>query len=168
MFEIARDGDDLGTLESDLTALRGALDESADFRSLISSPIYSREQQEAGVTALAQKMGLSDTMRNTLALMAQKRRLFVLPALIARLRERIADARGEVTADVVTAKPLSDAQSAKLAETLKAQVGRDVNIHTTVDESLIGGMIVKVGSRMIDTSIRAKLNALQNTMKEVG
>jgi F-type H+-transporting ATPase subunit delta len=100
--------------------------------------------------------------------MAQKRRLFVLPALLRELRERIAEHKGEVTADVVSAKALTKAQSDKLQKALSASVGREVQLNATVDESLIGGLVVKVGSKMIDTSIRSKLNALQNTMKEVG
>ena len=168
VFELVNEGKGLKALEADIAALDTALTESADFQTLISSPLYSRDEQAAAMTALAQKMKLSPTMANTTALMAQKRRLFVLPALVARLREMIADARGEVTADVVTAKALTKAQEDKLAKTLKAQVGQDVSLKTTVDESLIGGLIVKVGSKMIDTSIRSKLNALQNTMKEVG
>ena len=100
--------------------------------------------------------------------MATKRRLFVLPQLVASLRAIIADDKGEVTADVASAKALTKAQSDKLAKTLKAQMGKDVTINATVDESLIGGLVVKVGSKMIDTSIRSKLNSLQNAMKEVG
>ncbi len=107
-------------------------------------------------------------MVNTLALMASKRRLFVLPSLLAALRSRIAKEKGEVTAEVASAKALTKTQAASLAKTLKAQMGIDVKIKATVDESLIGGLVVKVGSKMIDTSIRSKLNALQNKMKEVG
>ncbi|MEN8896546.1 MAG: ATP synthase F1 subunit delta, partial [Yoonia sp.] len=103
-----------------------------------------------------------------LALMASKRRLFVLPQLVSTLRAQIAEHKGEVTAEVTSAKALTKAQSDKLATTLKAQVGADVKIKATVDETIIGGLIVKVGSKMIDTSIKSKLNALQNTMKEVG
>ena len=113
-------------------------------------------------------MKLGETMSNTLALMASKRRLFALPQLITSLRAMIADHRGEVTADVTAAKALTKAQQDKLAKTLKAKVGKDVKINMAVDESLIGGLVVKVGSRMIDTSIRSKLNSLQNAMKEVG
>jgi F-type H+-transporting ATPase subunit delta len=103
-----------------------------------------------------------------LSLLASKRRLFVLPQLTTVLRERLAEERGEVTAEVTTAKALTKAQMDKLAKTLKDQVGKGVTIQETVDESIIGGLIVKVGSKMIDTSIKSKLNALQNTMKEVG
>ena len=91
-----------------------------------------------------------------------------MPQLLEHLREMIADAKGEVTAEVTSATALSDEQAAKLAETLKSSVGKDVKIKTTVDEGLIGGLVVKVGSKMIDTSIRSKLNSLQNAMKEVG
>jgi F-type H+-transporting ATPase subunit delta len=113
-------------------------------------------------------MGLTKTMQNVLALMASKRRLFVLPQMINRLRDQIAEEKGEVTAEVVSAVKLTAAQSKELASTLKAKVGKDVKINATVDESLIGGLVVKVGSKMIDTSIRSKLNSLQNAMKEVG
>ena len=113
-------------------------------------------------------MGLSGIVGNTLKLMATKRRLFVLPQLVGSLRALIADEKGEVTADVRAASALSAEQEATLAATLKSSVGKDVKMNITVDESLIGGLIVKVGSKMIDTSIRSKLNNLQNAMKEVG
>ena len=168
MFELSQDGKGLKPLEADVNALDAALKDSADFRDLIDSPIYGRTEQEAAIAAIAKKMKLSPTMANTVQLMAQKRRLFVLPAFLATLRDKIAEARGEVTAEVVSAKALTKAQADKLSKTLKAQVGSDVTLSQSVDESLIGGLIVKVGSKMIDTSIRSKLNALQNTMKEVG
>ncbi len=114
------------------------------------------------------KMGLSTVMANTIALMASNRRLFVLPQLVQDLRARIADEKGEVTAEVTSATKLCAAQSKALVATLKAKVGKDVKLNTTVDESLIGGLIVKLGSTMIDTSVKAKLAALQNAMKEVG
>ncbi len=120
---------------------------------LIMSPIYSRDEQAAAMAALAKKMGLTPTMTNVLALMAAKRRLFVLPQLIAALRAIIAEDKGEVTAEVTSAKALTKAQSDKLAKTLKAARRQDVKIKATVDESLIGGLVVKVGSKMIDTSI---------------
>ena len=166
VFDLCKEADALDQLGADVDALAAALAESADLRALIASPIHSREEQGAVMTALAQKMGLSETFRNVLALMAQKRRLFVLPHLLTALRARLADARGEVEAEVVSAKALTKAQSAKLEKTLAERVGKTVKINATVDESLIGGLVIKVGSRMIDTSIRSKLSALQNTMKE--
>jgi F-type H+-transporting ATPase subunit delta len=117
---------------------------------------------------IASAMGLGSTVSNTLGLMAQNRRLFVLPDLIDQVKGLIAAHRGEVTAEVTAAKKLTKEQTDNLAKTLKASVGKDVKLDVTVDESLIGGLIVKVGSRMIDTSIRSKLAQLQNVMKEVG
>ena len=114
------------------------------------------------------KPPLDAVLANTLKLMASKRRLFVLPHLLLVLKDIIADEKGIVTAEVASAKPLTDAQSAALEASLKETVGKDVKMKISVDESLIGGLIVKVGSKMIDTSIRSKLAALQNTMKEVG
>ena len=168
IFEIAKENNDLAGLETGLNDLTAALDESAELRDLMSSPIYSRADQEAAITAVAEKMGIAEVLCKSLALMAQKRRLFVVPQLITALRGLIAEARGEVTAEVVSAKALTKAQTEKLAKTLTARVGKTVNVNTTVDESLIGGLVVKVGSKMIDTSIRSRLASLQNAMKEVG
>ncbi len=168
VFELAKDGNQLAALESDIDTLDATINDSADFRDLIHSPVYTRDAQGAAIAALADKMGLSDTVANTLKLMATKRRLFVLPQLVTALRELIADEKGEVTAEVRAATALSADQEKNLAETLKSSVGKDVKMNVTVDESLIGGLIVKVGSKMIDTSIRSKLMSLQNTMKEVG
>ena len=168
VFELAKEAGQLDALERDVDALDAAIEESADLRDLIRSPIYTRDQQSAAVAALAQKMGLTDTVANTLKLMATKRRLFVLTQLLVVLRGKIADEKGEVTAEVHTAHALSEDQQSELTKSLKASVGKDVKMKVSVDESLIGGLIVKVGSKMIDTSIRSKLAALQNTMKEVG
>lgn len=168
IFELAKDSGALDALESDLTALDETLGASADLRDLILSPVYSRAEQGAAIAAIAAKMGLSDILKNTMGLMATKRRLFVLPQLVSELRARLAEEKGEVTAEVTSAKALTASQADALAATLKASVGKDVKLRTAVDETLIGGLIVKVGSRMIDTSVRSKLAGLQNTMKEVG
>lgn len=168
LFEIAKETDALDKVEGDAVTLLQAIADSADFRELLASPMLTRDEQAGGVAALADAMELGPTMRNTLGLMARNRRLFVLDDMLGQLRGLIANARGEITAEVVSARPLSDAQRAALAETLRASVGREVKIDADVDESLIGGLVVKVGSRMIDTSIRAKLAKLQNVMKEVG
>ncbi len=168
IFEIAQENKNLDGLETSLNDLAAALSDSADLRSLIRSPLISRSEQEAAITAIAKKMNLAPVLTQALALMAQKRRLFVVPQLVTALRAQLADERGEVTADVISAQALSKAQSEKLAATLKQRVGKTVTINATVDESLIGGLVVKVGSKMIDTSIRSRLNSLQNAMKEVG
>jgi F-type H+-transporting ATPase subunit delta len=168
IFDLAKEGKALAALESDIDALDAALTESADLRTMISSPLISREQQGDAIVAIAKKMKLSTLTTNSLALMASKHRLFVMPQLIAELREMIAAEKGEVTAEVTSATPLTAAQTDKLIASLKARVGKDVKLKTTVDESLIGGLVVKLGSMMIDTSIRAKLAGLKNAMKEVG
>ena len=168
VFSLAKDDKKLKPLEADVDALESALSKSAELRALVTSPVHTRTEMGQAITAVAQKMKLQPMMVNTLSLMAARRRLFVLPSLLAALRARIAEDKGEVTAEVTSAKALTKTQATKLAKTLKAKLDLDVKIKATVDESLIGGLVVKVGSKMIDTSIRSKLNALQNTMKEVG
>ncbi|WP_424965184.1 MULTISPECIES: F0F1 ATP synthase subunit delta [unclassified Dinoroseobacter] len=168
IFELAKEENNLSALEAGADTLDAALKDSAEFRDLISSPVYSRDEQGAAIAALAKKMGLLETLANALTLMAGKRRLFVLPQLVASLRARIAEEKGEITADVTSAQPLSAENLAELTKVLSASASKTVKVNTTVDSALIGGLVVKMGSKMIDTSIRAKLNALQNTMKEVG
>lgn len=168
IFELSRDAKALKALEADVAALDGALSASADLRNLITSPVYGRDEVAGAITAVAAKMKLSQVVAGALGVMAQKRRLFALPQVLAALRAMIAAEKGEVGAHVTSAKPLSDAQQKELARTLKERVGKDVKLTLAVDETLIGGLVIKVGSRMIDTSIRAQLAALTNTMKEVG
>ncbi len=168
IFDLAQGAQGVDALAADVAALGDALDASADLRELIASPVYSRAQQETAIEALAKSMGLSLPMANGLALMAVKRRLFALPQLLVQLSVLIAEAKGEVTADVTSAAPLSTAQETALSTALAEKTGKIVKLNVAVDESLIGGMIVRLGSQMIDTSVRAKLASLQNTMKEVG
>ncbi len=168
LFEIAKEAGKLAAVEADLDSLQGALDESADLRDLISSPLLSRDEQGKALRALTDKMGLGAEVANTVALMAENRRLFVLPEMIAQVKALAAEDRGEVSAAVTAAKALTDKQSTALAAALKKSVGKDVKVNVAVDKELIGGLIVKVGSVMIDSSLRNKLNNLQNAMKEVG
>ncbi|MCC0077939.1 MAG: F0F1 ATP synthase subunit delta [Rhodobacter sp.] len=168
VFDLAKETGALAALEADVDALDGALGASDELRAMLTSPVYSREDMGKAITALADKMALSPVMRGALGMMAQNRRLFALQSLCATLRRMIADEKGEVTADVTSATVLTKAQADQLAATLKARIGKTVKLNVAVDESLIGGLIVKVGSKMIDTSIRSRLAALQNTMKEVG
>ncbi|WP_116132575.1 F0F1 ATP synthase subunit delta [Tropicimonas sp. IMCC34043] len=168
LFELAKDEGGLDALEADIDALSDALAASRDLTAMIHSPVYTRSDQAAAITELATRMGLSSVARNGLGLMASKRRLFALPAVLEKLRTRIAEEKGEVSADVTSAVALSPAQATAVAEMLKSRFGKEIKLNTSVDESLIGGLVVKVGSKMIDTSVRAKLAALQNAMKEVG
>jgi len=168
LFELAKGEGKIDALERDAEALGSALEASADLRALIGSPVYSRDEQGRAVAALAGPLELDPFTANTLGLMAAKRRLFTLPHMVRALRARIAAHKGEVTADVTSATALSQEQRTAIAEMLKGRFGKDVKLNAAIDESLIGGLIVKVGSRMIDTSIRARLAGLQNAMKEVG
>ena len=168
VFELAKEDKAVAKVETDLDALEAALADSADFRALISSPVYSRDEQAGAIAALAKKMGLSTTVSNVLALMSNKRRLYILPQLVQALRAAIAEDKGEITAEVTSAKALTKTQADKLAKALASSVGKSVKISATVDEKLIGGLVVKMGSKMIDTSIASQLNSLQNAMKEVG
>ena len=168
VFELAQDTADLKTLESNIEDLRAALACSTDFRMLTISPLYSREDQSNAIASIVAKMKLMPMLASTLGLMASKRRLFVLPQLLDRLHDLIAEDKGEVTAEVISATAMTKTQSDKLATAIKSRIGKNVKIDSSVDPELIGGLVVRVGSKMIDTSIRSKLNSLQNVMKEVG
>jgi F-type H+-transporting ATPase subunit delta len=168
LYELAEEAGLLFIIEGDLLSLKSALAESADLRDLCSSPIYTREQQAAAMDAVSASMGLNGLSRNILGLMAAKRRLFALSAVIEAFAAKMSDYRGEVTADVTAAAPLTDEQIAALTAALHAAIGKTVLLNVTVDEAIIGGLVVKVGSKMIDTSIRTKLAKLNNAMKEVG
>jgi len=168
LFEIANEASTLPAVEADLSALEAALAESNELRELITSPIYTREQQAAVMAELSSQMKIGMEVANTVALMATKRRLSVLPELIAAVKALAADARGEISADVTAAKALTKAQQESLAKALSKTTGKDVTINMSVDKDIIGGLIVKMGSKMIDTSVASKLANLQNAMKEVG
>jgi F-type H+-transporting ATPase subunit delta len=168
LFDLARENKSLDRVEADLTAVEAALAESPELRATIVSPVFSRDDLAAAVKAIAAQMELGPETSNTLGLLARNRRLFVLPSLISSVKAMMAAERGEVAARVTSAKPLSEAQTDALRAALKAGVGKDVDLDVVVDEGLIGGLVVKVGSRMIDSSIRSKLAKLQNVMKEVG
>ncbi|MEO0621622.1 MAG: F0F1 ATP synthase subunit delta [Pseudomonadota bacterium] len=168
LFELAVEADTLETVEQDVNALRDVLAESDDLGQVIRSPLYDRTEQGAALASIGSALGLSDTTRNLIGLMASKRRLFVLPEVLTLFGDLLADHRGEVTADVTAARALSDAQIQNIKDTLHASLSRQVKLNVAVDPSILGGLIVKVGSRMIDTSLRSKLNGMQNAMREVG
>jgi len=167
LFELAREDGRLESVEGDIATLEAALGESDDFRRLIASPLYSRDDLMRAVAALAERMDLDGVTARTLGLMAAHRRLFVLPQLIGRLRALLSEERGEVQAEVRSAKALTKAQTEKLESAIKAAIGKEVSLKAEVDGKLIGGLVVRVGSRMIDTSLASRLAALRNTMKEV-
>lgn len=168
LFELAREAGELDRVDADLDQLSETLDESPEMAELIRNPVYTRVEQGRAMAAITDRMGLSNLVGNVVGLMAQKRRLFALPQMIAMFRALLAEHRGEVTAEVTAAHPLSDVQRDALAEKIKGSLGRDVQLNVRVDQDIIGGLVVRVGSKMIDSSIRAKLAKLQNAMKEAG
>lgn len=168
LFELADERHALDAVAGDLRALRAMLAESADLSRLVRSPVLSRADQGRAIEALAERAQLSQLTRDFLAVVARNRRLFAVPAMIDAFLARLAERRGEVTAEIVAAQPLSEAQNAALGDQLRQAVGRPVTIDLKVDPSLIGGMIVKVGSRMVDGSLRSKLQRLRLALRGAG
>lgn len=168
LFDLAGEAGARDAVEADLTALRRLIGESADLSLLVKSPLFSREDQAKAMDAVLVKAGAHKLTRNFVGLVARNRRLFALADMARAFGRLQAEARGESSAHVTSAHPLSKAQLAALAERLKASLGKNVDLETKVDPDLIGGLVVRVGSRLIDTSIRTKLGNLQITMREAG
>lgn len=168
LFELADEQKSLDQTAKDLAVLRQMLADSADLRRLIGSPIIARADQARAMDTILAQAEVGGLVRNFIGLVAQNRRLFVLPGVIQGFLAELARRRGEQTAYVVAAQPMSDAQQAEISDALKRAMGSKINVDVRVDPSLIGGMIVKVGSRMIDASVRTKLTKLKLAMKGVG
>lgn len=165
LFELARESKSLPQVEASLATVRQALDESADFKALTSSPLVSRGDAAKAIAATAQALKLDVTTGNFLGVLAQNRRLGQLPAIIRAFRQLAAAHRGETTAEVTSAHPLDAEQVDALKAQLRTRLGRDVNVDLSVDPSLLGGLVVKIGSQMIDSSIKTRLNSLAHAMK---
>lgn len=165
LFGLAREQKQIEGVESSLNKLRAALDQSADFRALTISPVLSRGDAEKGVRAAAGALGLDDTTTKFLGVLAQNRRLNQLPAVIRAFGTLAARHRGETTAEITSAHPLDDDQVAQLKTQLKQRLGRDVAVELNVDPAILGGLVVRIGSQMIDSSIRTRLNSLAHAMK---
>ena len=168
IFELAEADKALDAVADDLAVFGRMIATSEDLRRLVRSPVISRDEQEAAVLAIADKAGMKKLTRNFLGVIAQNRRLFALPDMIGAYHAILASRRGETTAEVVSAKELSDAQMGALSDALKQAVGNKVSVDAKVDPGLLGGLIVKVGSRMVDSSLRTKLQQLHLAMKGVG
>ncbi|MEO0672517.1 MAG: F0F1 ATP synthase subunit delta [Pseudomonadota bacterium] len=168
LFELSKEQNQLEAVEADLVSFESLIDDSDDLKRLVRSPVYSAEDQLRALSAVLDKAGLSSLAGNFLKLIARNRRLFAVEGMIKIFRDLAARDRGEVQADVTSATPLSDEQIESLKAKLKASIGQDVQLNTRVDPSVLGGLIVKVGSRMIDSSLRTKLATLKMRMKEVG
>jgi F-type H+-transporting ATPase subunit delta len=165
LFELARDSKALTQVETSLGNVRKALDESPTFRLLVASPVVSRGDATRAVAAVGGELQLDPTTAKFLGVLAQNRRLNQLPQIIRAFRQLAAQHRGETTAEVTSAHPLDDDQVGALKQQLRTRLGRDVNVDLSVDPSLLGGLVVKIGSQMIDSSIKTRLNSLAHAMK---
>jgi len=168
LFELALEAKALDGVMSELDAFAGLLDESADLRRLVGSPVFSAGEQGRALAAVLERAEITGLTANFLGLVARNRRLFAVGEMIDAYRTILAAHRGETTAEVASAEALDDDEMKALKAAIKQAMGTDVVIAAKVDESLIGGLIVKVGSRQIDTSLRGKLNNLRIALKEVG
>jgi F-type H+-transporting ATPase subunit delta len=167
LFDLAEEANQVRQVEKDLIALQGLLDGSADLKRMVRSPVFSSDEQSRSIAAVAEKAGLAPLVVNFLKVLARNRRLFAVSEMIRTFLALAARQRGEVNAEVASAHPLSDEQLAALKDTLRASAGKDVQLITKVEPTLLGGLIVKMGSRMIDSSLRTKLTSLKTVMKEV-
>lgn len=168
LFELAAEGNAVAQVEADLTAFESLLAESDDLKRLISSPVFSADDQARAIAAIVSRVGVGGLSANFLRVVAKNRRLFALPAIIKAFRRIAAEHRGEIAVDVTSAHLLSPDQQAELRQTLRGVAGKDVSLKIDVDPSLLGGLVVRMGSRQIDTSLKTKLNSLKLALKEVG
>jgi F-type H+-transporting ATPase subunit delta len=165
LFDLAIDQKSLDTVESSLETLKAALAESDDFRQLIQSPLVSRDDAAKAVAAVGTSLGIDKTTNDFLGVLANNRRLGQLPAMIRAFEQLASDYRGEVKAEVTSAHSLDDAQVEQIKAQLKSRAGREIKISTKVDPDILGGLIVRMGSQMIDGSLRTRLNSLATAMK---
>jgi F-type H+-transporting ATPase subunit delta len=165
LFDLARDQRQIESVAKSLDALGAALVDSRDFNELVASPLVSREQAGDAFAALAPNLGLDPITTNFIGVLARNGRKGELRNVIRAFGRLASDHRGEVTAEVVTARPLNDGQLAALRQQLRTRAARDVNIDATVDPTILGGIVVKLESQQIDASIRTKLNRLAQAMK---
>lgn len=165
VFELAQEQNAVDSLERDLLALKAMIDESSDLSRLVKAPVFSAEEQAGGMRAVLSAMQASPLATKLVLMVAEKRRLFVLTDIIKSFERLVANLRGEVSAQVTSARPLSDAQTEELKSILRSKLGREARLEAKVDPSLLGGLVVKVGSRMIDSSLRTKLDGLRVAMR---
>lgn len=167
LFELAREKDQLDRVLDDLKGFSSLLEESDDLKRLVKSPIYSADVQEKAIAAVLKDAKLSTIVENFLQVIARNNRLFAVEDIIKGYRTLLSQHRGEITAEAISATALSDDQQSQLRDVLKEIAGQDIELKTKVDASLLGGLIVRLGSRQIDSSLRTKLNNMKTLMKEV-
>ena len=165
LFALAKENNSIDAVQASLDTLSAAMAESDDLRALTSSPVLSREDAGKAIAATAKALGLDPLSTNMLGVLAANRRLDQISAVIRAFSTLASDHRGEITAEVTSAHPLDDKQIDALKAQLKKRVGSDVSVSTAVDSSILGGLVVKIGSQMIDSSIKTRLNTLSQAMK---
>ena len=165
LYDLATERRAVDQVVEDLRSLKAMLDDSEDLRRLVRSPLVGRDDQLRAMQAVMEKAGLSPLTRNFIGVVARNRRLFAIDAITQTFLRLVASRRGEITVDVATAQALSDEQSTALQDALRQIVGGQVAINRTVDPSLLGGLVVKIGSRLFDSSIRTKLQRLQLALR---
>jgi F-type H+-transporting ATPase subunit delta len=168
LFELARDEKSVDAIKADLDRFDAMLADSADLTRLVRSPVFSADTQSKALAAVLDKAGISGISANFLRVLTKNRRLFAVSDVIRAFRALVARFKGEATADVTVAEKLSDKNLDALKTALKLVTGKDVALNVKVDPAIIGGLVVKLGSRMVDSSLRTKLNSIKHAMKEAG
>jgi F-type H+-transporting ATPase subunit delta len=168
VFELAREENAIDRVMADLDRFDSLVAESSDLLRLVRSPVFAAEEQQRALAAVLDRAGISGIAANFLRLVTANRRLFAVRDMTRALRALVARHKGEVTAHVTVAERLADKHLEALKDALKAVTGKDVTLDVAVDPAIIGGLVVKVGSRMVDTSLKTKLNSIKHAMKEVG
>jgi F-type H+-transporting ATPase subunit delta len=165
VFELAQEEKSVEALEKDFASLQAMIDESPELARLVRAPVFSREDQAKGLNGVLHRMEAAPLTRRFVLMLASKRRLFALSDVMRVFGQMVAKMRGEVSASVTSARPLNDAEVESLKQILKSKLGRDARLEAKVDPSLLGGLVVKVGSRMIDSSLRTKLTGIRAAMR---
>ncbi len=168
LFELANEAGQIDAVATDLASFDAMIAESADLERLVRNPVFTADEQEAGVTAILEKAGIAGLAGNFIKLLAAKRRLFLVRDAVKAFSALADVKKGIEHAEVTVAEPLSDKNRKALSDALKEKTGKSVEISEKVDPAIIGGIVVKLGSRMVDSSVRTKLNSLKVAMKEVG
>ena len=168
LFELARDEKSIDAVKADLEKFEAMLADSIDLKRLVRSPVFSAGEQSRALAAVLDKAGISGVAAKFLKVLTANRRLFAVTDVIRAFRALVAKFKGEATADVTVAEKLSDKNLDALKTALKSVTGKDVALNVNVDPSIIGGLVVKLGSRMVDSSLRTKLNSIKHAMKEAG
>jgi F-type H+-transporting ATPase subunit delta len=166
LFELARENDAIDAVKADLDRFDALVAESPDLMRLVRSPVFSADEQSQALAAVLDRAAIRGVAANFLLLVTRNRRLFAVRDMVKAFRELVADYRGEASAEVTVAEPLKDDHVAALKSALHAVSGKDVDLNIKVDPAVIGGLVVKLGSRMVDSSLRTKLNAIRHAMKE--